>query len=307
MVGFALNGVNYYYVRNLQGDVVGIYDNSGAVVVQYTSDTWGNVLDIWDVSGYNVGSINPIRYRGYYFDTETGYYYRQSRYYNPQWCRFISADVYLDTGDGVLGTNMYAYCDNDAVNLCDPSGTDARDNSYVGTDDIKRSVGIIGVIFGLYVMYKVAVTDGNLALAREYAEEIQKTAKIIDFPLKQLPDFVPVPAPKTKQNPPKKPDAKYYKAIPTEPGITVLGRQAMNADEAILYIKANPKNSIYASTEADVLRLIGYMGMKAETGNKEKLVKQGQNAFHYHAKELPHTNHFFYGSQAVKWNYGLGR
>jgi RHS repeat-associated protein len=95
------------------------------------------VLDIWDVSGYNIGSINPIRYRGYYYDAETQMYYLQSRYYSPLFCRFVSADVYCDTGDGVLGTNMYCYCLNDPVNLCDPSGTEARDNPYVGTDDIK--------------------------------------------------------------------------------------------------------------------------------------------------------------------------
>jgi len=63
-----------------------------------------------------------IRYRGYYWDVETGYYYCQSRYYNPEWCRWISADAFWDTGDGVLGTNMYAYCHNDPVNLADPSG-----------------------------------------------------------------------------------------------------------------------------------------------------------------------------------------
>jgi RHS repeat-associated protein len=114
--------VNYYYVRNLQGDVVGIYDNFGVVVVKYSYDAWGNVLDIWDVSGYNVGAINPIRYRGYYFDGETGYYYCQSRYYNPVWCRWISADVFLDTQDGILSTNMYAYCQNDSVNCVDPTG-----------------------------------------------------------------------------------------------------------------------------------------------------------------------------------------
>jgi hypothetical protein len=156
-------------------------------------------------------------------------------------------------------------------------------------------------------MYKMAVTDGNLALARDYAEEIQRTAEIINFPLKQLPDLIPVPAPKAKQNPPKKPDAKYYKAFINKPGVIVYGRQAMDADEAILYVMADSHNSVYAANEADILRLIGYMGMKAVTGNNEKLVKQGQNAFHYHAKELPHDNHFFYGSQAVKWNYGLGR
>ena len=63
-----------------------------------------------------------IRYRGYYYDKETGYYYCQSRYYNPVWCRWISSDALFDTGTGILGTNMYAYCRNDPMNLLDPTG-----------------------------------------------------------------------------------------------------------------------------------------------------------------------------------------
>jgi RHS repeat-associated protein len=122
MLGFTLNGVPYFYIRNLQGDVVGIYDAAGAVVATYAYDAWGKILDIQEFSEYTIGEINPIRYRGYYHDTETGYYYCQSRYYNPQWCRWISADAYMDTGDGIMGTNMYAYCQGDPVNFADPSG-----------------------------------------------------------------------------------------------------------------------------------------------------------------------------------------
>lgn len=69
-----------------------------------------------------IGNVNPIRYRGYYLDSETGYYYLQSRYYNPQLGRFINADLYCDTGDTVLGTNMFAYCENNPVCLYDPDG-----------------------------------------------------------------------------------------------------------------------------------------------------------------------------------------
>jgi RHS repeat-associated protein len=106
----------------LQGDVVGIYDANGDVVARYAYDAWGKILDIREFSVYTIGRLNPIRYRGYYFDTETGFYYCQSRYYNPQWCRWISADVYMDTGDGIMGTNMYAYCQGDPVNFGDAEG-----------------------------------------------------------------------------------------------------------------------------------------------------------------------------------------
>ena len=118
-LGFTLNGDMYFYIRNLQGDVVGIYDIDGIVVASYAYDAWGNILSGGD-SG--VGAINPIRYRGYYWDAETGFYYCQTRYYNPEWRRWISADLLCDTNTGVLGTNMYAYCNNNPVMYADPSG-----------------------------------------------------------------------------------------------------------------------------------------------------------------------------------------
>jgi RHS repeat-associated protein len=141
MVGFTLNGTPYFYIRNLQNDVVGIYNSAGAIVVKYSYDAWGKLLDIVDTSGYNIGALNPILYRGYYYDTETGYYYCQSRYYNPIWCRWISADVYMDTVDGVLGTNMYAYCQNDAVNKWDPSGRESATATLIRTIPASGAAG----------------------------------------------------------------------------------------------------------------------------------------------------------------------
>jgi RHS repeat-associated protein len=118
MLGFTLDGVPYFYLRNLQGDVVAIHDVSGNVVATYEYDALGNILTADGV----LALINPIRYRGYYHDSETGYYYCQSRYYNPEWCRWISADVLMDTGDGILGTNMYAYCYNNPISYIDFGG-----------------------------------------------------------------------------------------------------------------------------------------------------------------------------------------
>ena len=118
MVGFTWNGVPFFYLRNSQGDVVGVYDVDGAIKAWYTYDAWGNVL----TAVGELAEVNPIRYRGYYHDTETGYYYCQSRYYNPEWCRWINADVLMDTSVGILGTNMYAYCNNDPVNYSDSTG-----------------------------------------------------------------------------------------------------------------------------------------------------------------------------------------
>ena len=122
MLGFALTideeTEYYFYVRNLQGDVVAILDEYGIIVARYEFDAWGNLLHH---SGY-MATINPITYRGYYFDWVTGLYYLQSRYYDPSLRRFISPDIYLDTEDGILGTNMYAYVHNDPINYYDPDG-----------------------------------------------------------------------------------------------------------------------------------------------------------------------------------------
>jgi len=104
--------------RNLQGDVVKVLDLDGNVVAWYTYCAWGNKLDYGGLLAY----VNPITYRGYYFDWATGLYYLQLRYYDPMLRRFISADALFDTGVGILGTNMYIYANNDPVNFIDPTG-----------------------------------------------------------------------------------------------------------------------------------------------------------------------------------------
>ena len=121
---YSTNGTSfqtYYYVLNLQGDVVKLIQANGHVVAQYTYDAWGNLLD----SGGNLAEVNPLRYRGYYYDNETGFYYLQSRYYDPQNRRFMNADSYQSTVQGFIGTNMFAYCNNSPVDLYDPSGNAA--------------------------------------------------------------------------------------------------------------------------------------------------------------------------------------
>ena len=111
----------YYYVLNLQGDVVKLVTESGAVAASYEYDAWGNVLS---QSG-SMASTNPLRYRGYYYDSETGFYYLQSRYYDPATRRFINADALASTGQGFIGYNMFVYCNNRPTISVDSEGTDA--------------------------------------------------------------------------------------------------------------------------------------------------------------------------------------
>ena len=115
----------YYYLRNLQGDVIGIYDTYGNKVVEYAYDAYGNCTIKGTTTNYTVAHVNPIRYRGYYYDEDIGLYFLNARYYNPQWRRFISPDSteYIDP-ETPNGLNLYCYCNNDPINLVDPSGHD---------------------------------------------------------------------------------------------------------------------------------------------------------------------------------------
>jgi len=91
-------------------------------VVSYDYDAWGKILTIGGSMASTLGTLNPLRYRGYVYDQETGLYYLQSRYYTPEWGRFLNADVFVSTGQGLLGNNMFAYCLNNPSNYHDPSG-----------------------------------------------------------------------------------------------------------------------------------------------------------------------------------------
>ena len=115
------NYCTYLYLKNLQGDVIGLIDDSGALVAEYTYDSWGKTVSITGTDSY-AASRNPFRYRGYYLDTETGLYYVGSRYYDPEVGRWINADGLLSTGQGTIGNNMFAYCGNNPVNGIDPTG-----------------------------------------------------------------------------------------------------------------------------------------------------------------------------------------
>ena len=117
------NGVIYTYVLNFQGDIVGLLDDSGTLVVEYKYDTWGKPLTITGTLADTLGKRNPFRYRGYVLDEESGLYYLRSRYYNPRLQRFISADISILPDKDLRNSNMYAYCRNTPVIGVDSYGT----------------------------------------------------------------------------------------------------------------------------------------------------------------------------------------
>ena len=126
IIGFGVFGCKYYYGKDSFGVIRYIYNENGSLYCTYTYDAWGNLLNrvFTDPHDTLAGYLNPIRYKGYYYDTETGFYYLQSRYYDPVVGRFLNADdaEYLGASGTVVGWNLFAYCENDSLNDMDASG-----------------------------------------------------------------------------------------------------------------------------------------------------------------------------------------
>ena len=127
----------------MQGDVIAITNANGAVVARYTYDAWGVPTIKEDTSGYNIATVNPFRYRGYYYDAETNLYYLQSRYYDPEVGRFINADEAdaISIDDNVIAHNLFVYVENNPIN-----NTDYQGNFSINTilKYLKKVVGFFG-------------------------------------------------------------------------------------------------------------------------------------------------------------------
>ena len=155
--GFVLNGTEYYYIKNAKNDVTAIADKDGNVLAGYTYDSWGKVTEITGDTA--LAEQNPIRYRSYYYDFETEWYFLNTRYYSPDMCRFINADGYVQTGQNVLDKNMFAYCLNSPVCSKDSNGNFAI--------TITSSTAItIAVVFVVFVVFCVVAYKSYPALKR---------------------------------------------------------------------------------------------------------------------------------------------
>ena len=120
------NGTAYAYLYNLQGDVIALIDSNGKKVVEYKYDAWGRILSKTGTMASTLGTLNPFRYRGYVYDEETGLYYLRSRYYNPNWARFLNGDKQLALAGCSIASNVFAYCMNSPINRVDTDGAKAE-------------------------------------------------------------------------------------------------------------------------------------------------------------------------------------
>ena len=158
----------YYYIYNVQGDVIALADAStGKLAVTYTYDAWGKLVKLEDSTANSVGTLNPFRYRGYYYDTETSLYYLQTRYYDPEVGRFINADAFASTDiSGVLSTNMFAYCENRPTIGSDPTG-----------EWVHLAIGAAVGVASLYISDVLF----NLANGESFASSLTKTSSLSDY------------------------------------------------------------------------------------------------------------------------------
>ena len=124
LVGFNYNTKEYFYIRDITGNITNIIDSNGTIKVSYEYDAWGKVINI--DGDEDLIEINSYLYKGYYYDKETQLFWVSSRYYSPELCRWISPDdiEYLDP-ESVNGLNLYVYCGNDPINKYDPTGHSA--------------------------------------------------------------------------------------------------------------------------------------------------------------------------------------
>lgn len=199
-LGFIWNGTQYFYMTNQMGDVIAILNTNGVVVGNYEYDAWGAVT----LSDSNIANINPIRYRGYYYDAETEYYYLQSRYYDANICRFINSDSFLYAiihKDNTSGVNLYIYCFNNSINYSDNNGfSTALAGSaffyyfvnYVLPKIIVYGVLIISGVLLAYLLIKV-VTDAlnNSSSSGSSSNSPKKPKKPNNSKIQKILDKIP--------------------------------------------------------------------------------------------------------------------
>ena len=160
-VALSYNGKMFYYVKNLQGDIVKILDEDGQEKADYVYNAWGNIIS---QSDDELASINPLRYRGYVYDEDTTLYYLQTRYYDPQTGRFINADdtAYIGATGTVLSANIFTYCENNPIIKKDING------KVTGVDDVFMLAVLIATVAAIAVVIGIIAFKDSWQILCKY-------------------------------------------------------------------------------------------------------------------------------------------
>ena len=269
-------------MKNLQGDVVQIRSVYGTVVVEYTYDAWGNVLSITGLYADTLGQTNPIRYRGYYQDFETGFYYLQSRYYDPAIRRFINADGYVNANGDFIGFNMYAYCGNNPIAYVDVSGDSAAE--------------LAGLTAGATALSAI---DGPLPIGDIIGAAMLLIGVVVISEAVEIENFRPFPTlrrpivkekEKTKSLPPPvslEPKYNYWSAIRTPNAI--LPDVPLTYSEARQYVEAG--GDIVCKNWASAYAIVKFYPSARWDAPHGSILKGYLPHFHLSSA---HTNHIWY-------------
>ena len=178
-IGFVLNGKPYQYLYNGLGNLVRVFDaKTGRIAAEYSYTAFGSCT-VTNHTEENIGDQNPIRYKGYYYDEETGLYYLKSRYYSPAYRVFLSPDEpeYMDPND-FSGLNLYTYCYNNPVMYFDPSGTLAEIVAMISW----LVIGVLSITILSYIESQNHYIGG-------FIDGVLENIKNVDFSALQPDDF----------------------------------------------------------------------------------------------------------------------
>ena len=241
-----------------------------------------------------MGNLNPFRYRGYYFDTETGLYYLNSRYYDPETCRFVNGDGYVSTGQGILGSNMFAYCENNPVNRIDPSGEIAITATITGT-----AIGVALWKFGMVllgIMVTYLIVD---ALVNSPSISLPSNAKPkTDTKEKDIAPTIP------KKTPPKEPTV-IYRYGKMNPGNFVPSDRDVLTNSGLSFSTIPPKPGQKASvTTIEALNATGIVKAYQDHPGHVRVDPVFGTLADWHAGGSSHPCTIAVKSVVVKWDGG---
>ena len=297
------NGTAYAYVKSLQGDIVAILDENGNTVVSYGYDAWGAPLWCTGELAETLGKVQPFRYRGYVFDEETGLYYLRSRYYNPQWGRFVNAD-------SIITSNLFAYCHNEPVQFVDFNGMLEQCGNKFSYKMISEGAGVgssgSGGGGGILLLITEVIPDALSYIGRKFTDAVIGFTMLFAGEAAYIGDLCvpqPNPTPPPQSTPRPTPSPEPTPQIGQFYGARIIANQrviltdSMNFEEAIAWVYSVGEMDImgkstawglYTEKQSDAFKIALALSASQEIINDVEYITGHYD--HYHTSE-----HMFMG------------